>query len=57
MIIENYRREYNDDPHSSLASRTPAAVCAEPMTRPAAKSHEDAGEPLASTGLTSPMVR
>ena len=57
MIIENYRREYNDDPHSSLASRTPAAVCVEPMTRPAAKSHEDAGEPLASTGLTSPMVR
>jgi putative transposase len=58
ILIENYRREYNEErPHSSLAYRTPAEVCAEAMTLPAAKIHEDAGEPLAFTGLTLPMVQ
>jgi putative transposase len=58
IIIETYRRESNEErPHSSLAYRTPAEVCAETMTLPAAKIHEDAGEPLASTGLTLPMAQ
>jgi putative transposase len=58
ILIENYRREYNERrPHSSLAYRTPAEVCAEAMTRPAAKIPEDAGEPLAPTALTLSMVQ
>jgi putative transposase len=58
ILIENYRSGYNEErPHSSLGYRTPAEVYAEAMTRPAAKIHEEAGEPLASTGLTLPMVQ
>jgi putative transposase len=58
VIIENYRRQYNEErPHSSLQYRTPTEVGAGLVRPPAAKGQETICDPLQSTGLTLPVVQ
>ena len=53
IIIENYRREYNEErPHSSLAYRTPAEARAGRLLPPAAKCPEAMDNPSPCAGLT-----
>jgi putative transposase len=57
-IIENYRRQYNEErPHSSLAYRTPAEANAGLLLPPTARDQEALCDPSQSTGLTLPLVQ